>query len=189
MNDLKRRSLLKWCTNLLGATFAGVLGVPAAGYLIDPRNRPAPPSDFRRVGRFSELTKDMPRSFTIRDIRHDAWTLHPNDVLGRIWLIYRGGTDDKGVPKVEAYTTICPHLGGSINFDGEKFVCPLHGATFDSQCKRVAAESLGKENPAPRDMDDLQIAVVPDADSPGEFFLEVKYENFIQGREEKVKKQ
>ena len=188
MDEIERRSLLKLGTNVLGGCFAAALGVPAAGYLIDPRNRSAATGDFRDAARFSELTENVPQSVTIRDIRHDAWTLHPNDVLGRIWLVYRGEKDDEGVPKVEAYTATCPHLGGSINFDSQKFVCPLHGATFDKACKRVSAGELGKENTAPRDMDSLEIEVVPDPDKPGDYFLRVKYENFMQGREEKVKK-
>src|SRR6267143_1675216 len=100
---LERRSFLKWGTNHMGGLFAAVLGVPAAGYLLDPRNRAAASSQFRRVGRLSELPENVPQSVLLRDIRLDAWTLHPNDVLGRVWLIRRGGD------KVEAYTSICPH--------------------------------------------------------------------------------
>jgi menaquinol-cytochrome c reductase iron-sulfur subunit len=191
VDDIKRRSLLKLGTNLMGVCFAGALGVPAVGYLIDPRNRPAAKGEFRGVTRFSELVENVPASVAIRDTRHDAWTLHPNDVLGRVWLIYRGERDDAGVPRIEAYTAICPHLGGSINFDKAKqqFVCPLHGATFDAACKRVSAGELGRENPAPRDMDSLEIEVLPDPATPGDYLIRVKYENFIQGREEKVKKE
>jgi len=134
------------------------------------------------------LTANLPQSVVIRDIRYDAWTLHPNDILGRVWLIYRGDKDEQGLPKVEAYTAICPHLGGPINFDGEHFVCPVHGATFDMHSKRVTGEALGKENPAPRDMDSLGVAVVPDPENSGDFILQVKYENFVQGRAEKVNK-
>jgi menaquinol-cytochrome c reductase iron-sulfur subunit len=179
---LERRSFLKWGTNLMGGLFATVLGVPAAGYLLDPRNRAAAPGQFRRVGRLSELKENVPQSVVLRDIRLDAWTLHPNDVLGRVWLIWRGGDE------VDAYTSLCPHLGGSINFDGKKFVCPLHGATYDFECHRVSDEVLGRANPAPRDMDSLEIQLVQDPAKDGDFFIEVKYENFVQGHAEKIKK-
>src|SRR5262245_7148406 len=105
-----RRTLLKWATNLLGALFGAMLGVPAVGYLIDPKNRPAASGSFKPVGVFSDLAQGTPKSAVIRDVRHDAWTLHPNDVVGRVWLIWRGERQDDGFPAVEAYTSICPHL-------------------------------------------------------------------------------
>src|SRR5216683_1962582 len=107
----ERRRFLQWLTHGLGALFAAVLGIPAVAYLIDPRNRPVPQGDFKTVGRLSELKNDTPQQVVIRDVRWDAWTLHPNDAIGRVWLVRRG--DDK----VEAYTTICPHLGCSINYE------------------------------------------------------------------------
>jgi Rieske Fe-S protein len=185
-----RRSLLKWATNLLGGLFGAILGVPAVGYLSDPRNRSAPAGSFKPVARFSELSQDIPKSAVIRDVRRDAWTLHPNDVLGRVWLIWRGAKDNDGTPKVEAYTTICPHLGGPINFEEKSqcFVCPLHGATFSIQCQRLSDEELNRANPAPRDMDSLEVQLEPDPVKPDDFIIKVQYENFIQGKAEKVKK-
>src|SRR5438132_13400055 len=96
----QRRSFLKWATHGLGALFGAILGIPAIAYLIDARNRPAPDSDFKTVARLTELEIGVPKQVILRDIRHDAWTLHPNDVIGRVWLIRR---DQE---KVEAYTTI-----------------------------------------------------------------------------------
>ena len=187
---LHRRTFLKWATNLLGGLFGAVLGIPAIGYVLDPRNRPAPPGDFRRVGRVSELTENVPKAAVIRDLRFDAWTLHPNDVIGRVWLIRRPGMDADGQPTVDVYTTTCPHLGGSINFEEKSkcFVCPLHGATFDFQCHRVGDEALGRANPAPRDMDSLKIQLVPDPTEDGDYFIEVKYESFMPGLPKKVNK-
>jgi Rieske Fe-S protein len=187
---IERRSLLKWATNLLGGLFGAMLGIPAVGYIIDPRNRVAPTGSFKPVGQFSELSQGIPKPAVIRDERRDAWTLHPEDVLGRVWLIWRGETEQDGTPKVEAYTTICPHLGGPINFEQESqcFVCPFHGATFDIQCRRVDDETLGRANPAPRDMDRLEVQLQPDPVKPDDFVVNVKYENFIQGKAEKISK-
>ena len=188
MEPTGRRSFLKWATQGLIGLFTVLLGVPAVAYLIDPRNRPASTGAFKRVGRLTELEVDVPRSMVIRDVRRDAWTLHPSDVIGRVWLVRRSGATEDGRPTVEAFTTTCPHLGGSINFDGKQFVCPLHGATFDLACRRVGDDVLGRANPAPRDMDCLEIQLVPDPAKAGEFFIDVKFENFLQGHAEKVRK-
>src|SRR5262249_24243706 len=122
----ERRKFLKWVTNGLGALFRAVLGVPAVLYLLDPRNRAARASDFKRVAKLSDLDEDVPKQVVIRDVRQDAWTLHPNDVRGRVWLVRRKGD------KVDAYTTICPHLGCSIDYNPElrHFVGPCHNATY-----------------------------------------------------------
>src|SRR5438132_481561 len=176
---MERRVFLKWATHGLGALFGAVLGIPAIAYLIDARNRPAPPGDFRTVGKLSDLQIGVPKQVVIHNVRQDAWTLHPNDVIGRVWLIRR---DDK---KVDAFTTICPHLGCSVNYLGnEQFMCPCHNGTFRLSGDRVPESELGRSNPAPRGMDRLEIRTDPENPE----LLQVKYQNFIQGKEERVPK-
>src|SRR5437660_10573602 len=90
MVDPNRRSFLKWCTHGLGVVFAAIFGAPALAYLLDARNRQAPESAFRpirgvRVGDVEDLNR--PVQGVIRDIRHDPWTLHPHDVIGRVWIV------------------------------------------------------------------------------------------------------
>jgi Rieske Fe-S protein len=178
MSDEGRREFLKWATNALGGLFAAILSVPAIAYLIDARNRPAKENDFRTVATLKELTVGVPQQFVLRDVHKDAWTLHPNDVIGRVWLIRRDQNE------VEAFTTICPHLGCSVNFDNKSqlFICPCHGGTFELSGQRK--ELVGASNPAPRGMDRLECRRDP-ADAEA---IQVKYQNFIQGRETPVAK-
>lgn len=173
-----RRTFLKMITNALGGLFALALGIPAVAYLIDPRNRAAAQGDFKTVARLSELPLDTPQQVVIRDVSRDAWTIHPNEVVGRVWLIRR----DKD--KVEAFTTICPHLGCSINFEDAShlFVCPCHGGTFDFAGHRK--ELAGQTNPAPRGMDRLECRL--SATNPE--MVEVKYQNFMQGKDVAIPK-
>ncbi len=187
---MERRTLLKWATNGLGGLFAAFLGIPGVSYLFDARNRPALAGAFKPVTRLSELTVDKPVKVIVRDIRRDAWTLHPNDVIGRVWIVRREGTNADGTPKIEAYSSVCPHLGGSINFENKSqcFVCPLHGATFDAACHRVDEQQLGRANPAPRDMDRLDVELKPILGADGDFVVRVKYENFVQGKEDRIPK-
>src|SRR5262249_41829027 len=181
---------LKWIGDGLGVLFGAVLGIPAVAYLIDARNRPAADNGFKTVARLSELQKGVPQQVVLRDIRQDAWTLHPNDVIGRVWLI-RGEGD-----KLDVFTTICPHLGCSVNFDARdhQFLCPCHGGTFLLDGKRK--ELTDRKNPAPRGMDALQFQLsddpdpahmVPDPRDPKkkipDKLVAVKYQNFIQGKE------
>src|SRR6266851_2913598 len=169
---MERRSFLKWAIHGLGVLFATILGLPALAYLIDGCHRPGRPGQFKTVARLSDLTEGVPHQAVIHEINRDAWTLHPNDVIGRVWLIRRDQDN------VEAFTTICPHLGCSVNFEEKEqlFICPCHGGTFDHHCQRV--ERPGIVNPAPRGMDRLECRRDPaDLD-----LIQVEYKNFYQGQ-------
>ncbi len=180
---MERRSFLKWATHGLGAAFAATLGAPAALFFLDPRNRPARAGDFKTIARLSDLKVNEPFQAVIREIRKDAWTLHPNDVIGRVWLLRR---DDK---TVDAFTTICPHLGCSVNFEEKQklFICPCHNGTFGMDGSVI--HRPGAQNPAPRGMDGLEVKLVPDpaalAEKP-DFLVQVKYENFEAGKPAKT---
>jgi Rieske Fe-S protein len=173
-----RRAFLKRATHGLAALFGALLGIPALVYLLDPRNRPAPDSEFKTVGQWSALPIGEPQQVVIRDVRRDAWTLHPNDVVGRVWLIRR---DEN---QIDAFTTTCPHLGCSINFEGKErlFICPCHGGTFALDGQRV--ERPGLANPAPRGMDRLTCQ----RDPANPELIQVKYQNFIQGKDTPIPK-
>jgi Rieske Fe-S protein len=168
---MERRAFLKWATHGLGAVFATILGLPALAFLLDARQRPARTGQFKAVAQLDDLTEGVPYQAVIREVRRDAWTLHPNDVIGRVWLIRR----DKDT--VDAFTTICPHLGCSVNFveKDKLFICPCHGGTFDIAGQRQ--ERPGLVNPAPRGMDRLECR----RDPTDPQLIQVKYQNFIQG--------
>jgi Rieske Fe-S protein len=139
--------------------------------LLDARQRPARTGQFKAVARLDDLTEGVPYQAVIREVRRDAWTLHPNDVIGRVWLIRRDPDT------VDAFTTICPHLGCSVNFveKDKLFICPCHGGTFDITGHRL--ERSGMVNPAPRGMDRLECR----RDPTDPQLIQVKYQNFIQG--------
>ncbi len=179
---------MKRVTGALGALFGLLLGVPGVAYLIDPRNRRTAERDFRRVARLSELPEPsddgvpVPYQVVIRAARRDAWTLHTEEVIGRVWLVRDAEN------RVTAFTTICPHLGCSVNFDAaeHRFVCPCHNGTFEITGERVAQTEGGTANPAPRGMDALEVKNRTVPDNEDDVFIEVKYQNFRQGRHEKV---
>ena len=189
-----RRSFLRWCTHGLGAVFGVILGFPAVAYLLDARNRKATDSTFRRVGgiRLSEVALGRPVQGVIRDVRQDAWTLHPNDVVGRVWVIRTralpaDGPDDAS--NFQVFTTVCPHLGCSINLISEPrmhFKCPCHDAEFHTDGEREQRD--GYTNASPRDMDSLNFRIERDPDHPNpnnRDLLLVEYQRFVQTVPEK----
>lgn len=171
---MERRTLLTRAIYAIGACFGAFLGIPIIAYLLDPRNRSAGRSDYQQVARFEELQPEVPKDVVVRNVRRDAWTLHPNDVIGRVWLVRRESGDAEQT--VDAFTTICPHLGCSINFQAgsNRFLCPCHNGVFELSGDRIPESELGRPNPAPRGMDKLESRIV-------DGLVEVKYERFVQG--------
>src|SRR4051812_35898902 len=99
--EMPRRNFLAWVIDIVGGLFALALAAPIAAYVLDPRNRAAAASAFKPVARLDELTTGVPREFVIREQRRDAWTLHPNEIVGRVFLIRQ--PDEGGLPKVTAF--------------------------------------------------------------------------------------
>ena len=186
---MTRRSLFEWLARAMGVACAAVVGVPGVRYLIDPlRKRSSDEHDFKRVARMADLPTGVPKEVAVRDIRRDAWTVYPEETIGRVWLIRRSA--DSVAPEesvVTGFTTACPHLGCAILLDagGKKFVCPCHKAGFAMSGERMSEKDLGHKNPAPRDMDSLECRVEQDEDT-GQWWVEVRFQKFRHGPTTKI---
>jgi len=185
--DPNRRSFLSFAIFGIGAIFSAILGFPVICYFVDPRHRKAPPSTLKLVHgvKLDELSDNTPVQGVVRDTRVDGWNLYPNDVIGRVWVVKVGPAPNWETQNVEAFnrsndlknaylkvfTTICPHLGCSVNLNagGNGFACPCHAATFNLDGARA-----NDANPAKRPMDDL----VWDIDIDDKNRILVKFQKF-----------
>ncbi len=194
--EYPRRSFLGWAIFGLGALFSTLLGAPVACYLLDPLHRQGKESDYKPVEgiRLAELPLNEATQGVVRDTRRDGWTLYPNDAVGRVWVIRKGNSPDLSTAeKIETFnntpeaknnyllvfTTICPHLGCSVNRDESHhgFTCPCHGATFS-----VDGIRKGEANVAARDMDSLVWQV--NTEDPNRIM--VRYQNFRSSDAKKI---
>ena len=181
-SDNDRRSFLSFAIFGLGAIFSAVIGVPIVCYALDPRHRKGADGGLKPVEniKLEELALNQPKQGVIRDVRVDGWTLYPNDVIGRVWVVQVGdrpaNVDNLQPAQKDAYllvfTTICPHLGCSVDSTGSGFACPCHAATFKLDGDRATAA-----NPALRGMDRLEWDF--DETDPDRNRIKVKYENFV----------
>ena len=165
-----RRSFLGFAVFGVGAIFSAILGFPVLCYVIDPRHRKGPKSAMKLVDgvKLDELAVNKPAQGVVRDTRTDAWTLYPNDVIGRVWVVRIAAAapplatpaeiqafnknDHAKKAFMQVFTTICPHLGCSVNENpAGGFLCPCHAAAFGTDGKQQ-----GEGNPALRGMDDLE---------------------------------
>ena len=188
---MNRRTVLKWLSAALGAVACAFVAIPAVGYFAEfIRRRPANRALVQRVIRLRDLPPGRAKMVPIIGSRLDAWTLYPAETVGRVWLVRE--TDDsveEAAAKVVAFTSVCPHLGCQIQLDarGEKFVCLCHRAAFNFDGSPVSEQELGHRIHAPRPMDTLDCVVVRD-ESSGEWWVEVKYQRFVQGLTRRVVK-
>lgn len=186
---MNRRTLLKWISRGLAFFCASFVAVPGVGFVVDSlRRKPASTATLKRIAMLKTLPVGRPILVPVIDNRRDAWTLHPAETVGRVWLVRR--TDDSidaAEAKIDAFTSVCPHLGCAINMapSGENFTCPCHQASFGFDGAPLKPREPGQENVTPRGMDSLESQLVQD-ENTGEWWVEVKYEKFEPGLTRKV---
>ncbi|MCS7167856.1 MAG: Rieske 2Fe-2S domain-containing protein [Gemmatales bacterium] len=193
-----RRSFLRWLLRGLETVLAAVLGVPTVVYFLSSGRPSTRPQGFRRVAKLSDIllqgklsAKTGKRVYeaVIRDVRRDGWTLFPNEIIGRVWLVldvHRPLDPNQPDETLVAFTSVCPHLGCAVGYDAEneRFSCPCHAGTFD-----ISGRVL--EGPPSRPMDRLEIRLVADPSSSAEkqdYFVEVRYLDFVPDVPEKIPK-
>jgi quinol---cytochrome c reductase iron-sulfur subunit, bacillus type len=145
-----RRGFLKLVTVGLGALVAVVLGVPAVRFLVFPARRKTVdgPDDLVPVASADAVGDKPVRVEITTPQQRDAWAKAQNVRLGAAWLV-KGG--DGGI---RAFSTTCPHLGCSVDYDAkaDSFRCPCHTSAFDKAGNRVSG-------PAKRGLDPLEARV------------------------------
>lgn len=162
-----RRTFLKVGVGVLGTGIAATVAAPAVRYLLFPLDHEitSGSDEFVVVGDRSQFSA-VPLKVDIFAERVDAWNRIERVKLGSAWVAERDGA-------LVAYSTVCPHLGCAIDYDGDagKFKCPCHRSAF-------GLDGAREEGPAPRGLDTLEIK-----DEDGT--VAVMYQRFRQGKKSK----
>lgn len=196
-NEGDRRNAL----TAIGALITGFLGaiIPAGAGVVTVldslRQRPKPRAfqdansgdgnhgdgDYVRIAHVDAVPSDgQPRRFTVRMDQVDAWNFTADYPVGAVYVRRTGNAEGK----VQVFHSTCPHAGCSVapSVDGQAFHCPCHNSAFDLDGKRII--KAGKENPSPRDLDELDCD--PQKLAQGEIW--VRFQNFETGEEVKKPK-
>jgi len=185
-----RRSMLKWISGALGTASAAVVTLPGGHFLAEALRARRSKAIVQRVARLRDLSPGRPLQVAVVGSRRDAWTLYPEEVIGRVWLVRQPDEADERIgppPSVAAFTAVCPHLGCTLQLaqPGGQFVCPCHRAEFALDGAPLAEP--GRKSHAPRGMDALDCRLVRDS-VDDDWWVEVTYEKFEQGLTNKVSK-
>lgn len=150
-----RRTTLKVITSATVAVGGAAVTAPALGLVASTAqdHRPPevhlPPGGWAVVARFEDLPVGRPVSANVVGAEVDAWSFAGGRRLGAVWLI----RDGQEPSTLRAMSAVCPHLGCLIEFEGDKYNCPCHGAKWDARGGKL-------EGPTPRGMDPLEVRVV-----------------------------
>ncbi len=151
-DDPDRRKFLKVATCALGGGVGLVVAVPALRLIADPAGKttitaPTEPIDLGPVERF-KVGAEPRKIEVIAPVVKDAWTSSRNVVLGAAF-IRRTAPD-----KIEALSSVCPHLGCAVGWDGGagNFLCPCHDSRF-------AVDGDKLTGPSERGLDPLIVEV------------------------------
>jgi len=152
----------------VSAGLGAVVAVPAIGCLAYPLGHTTVTGgeDFLPAGKLKQLESGEPIKVELYSDKRDAWNRVVDVKVGSAWLIKEGD-------EVRAYSTVCPHLGCAVDYDGEakKFKCPCHTSIF-------SATGEVEHGPSPRPMDTLEVKTEEDV-------VAVRYQRFKQGVSEK----
>ena len=144
-----RRGFLGTLTFVLGGALAALAAVPVLGGVLSPLRRAKEPDALPPipVGAVADFRVGVPRRVELVRAEQDAWSRSEGATVGAAWVTRReDGT-------FLALSTICPHLGCGVHFDGkDRFNCPCHTSAFTSSGERVSG-------PSPRGLDELTVEV------------------------------
>ena len=151
-DDSDRRKFLKLTSCALGGGVGLAVVTPVLRLIADPAGKVTVTAgttvDIGRIDRF--VVGALPqRVEVVAPIVKDAWTASRDIVLGAAW-IRRPSTE-----RIEALSSVCPHLGCAVGFDPgkQRFLCPCHEREF-----AVDGGNL-KTGPDERGLDALPIVV------------------------------
>lgn len=159
----KKRRTLSILVSATGCAALGLVSGPSLRLLLANADPAPAAARFLRVPcRVSELELDRPRRVVISE----------GTLRSAIWLV-------RSALGTFAFAARCPHLGCSVGLaeDAKSFACPCHHAAFSLSGARLG----GAHNPAPRDMDALELRV---DDASGE--IDVRVVQYLPGTAERV---
>lgn len=159
----QRRSFLGFVTALIGAGISGLLGVTLGRFSIAPALAASSAFEWIDVAPLEELPEGKPTNRSVVVSQNAGWGHFSSDQS--VWVVKKGAS-------LTVFSSVCPHLGCTINEKASGFGCVCHNSSWTG-----VGEKLG--GPAPRGMDVLEHKVDGNV-------LKVRYQNFKQGVAEKL---
>lgn len=154
--DTTRRRFLGALTCGIGGVMGLIAGIPIVRYLWYPVGRKVVSSGGKPVDVIGldelEAGGAPVRVELVGDDVRDAWASADRARLGAAWLQREGD-------QVTALSSVCPHLGCAIGYDGEQFRCPCHKSAFSRSGDKLTGPSKRGMDPLPVEIRDGRVLV------------------------------
>ena len=140
--SLSRRDFMKAGIYFVGGLIGAAVGLPSIAYLIDPALKAGAKEAWVPIGKLADIPLGKPSPFSFTRVQVNGWERTSTSHGG---FIIRKSEDPKDMLVLNSR---CTHLGCTVNWkeDQNKFLCPCHDASFDSQ-----GTVLGGPPPRPLD--------------------------------------
>lgn len=145
---MDRRRFLTLVTGAASGLVGVFLGVPIVGRLLAPlAGSGAGRSAWRAVGALADFPMGRPVRVSFPVQVQDGWV---RKTTSQAAWVTRTGEE-----ALRVLSTVCPHLGCSVKWDGKKdgFGCPCHDSSFEK-------DGAYTHGPARRGLDELPVRVV-----------------------------
>ena len=159
----ERRSFLGLMTGLIGASISGLLGITLGRFSIAPALSAPSASEWIDVAPLAEIPEGKPTNRSVVVSQSAGWGHFSSD---QSVLVVKKGEH------LTVFSSVCPHLGCTINENAGGFGCVCHNSAWNGEGEKLSG-------PAPRGMDKLEHKVEGNV-------LRVRYQNFKQGVAEKL---
>lgn len=151
-NGVTRRGFWTGAIYGVSAMATAILGTTAARFfafpLLKKESKAKPEEAVIDVGYASQFEKGgIPQNAeVVVEGRRNAWLAEKKTKAGSVWV----RRSEEG--EIQAFSSICPHLGCGIQFDKENknFICPCHDSSYDLAGTKIAG-------PAKRGLDRLEV--------------------------------
>jgi menaquinol-cytochrome c reductase iron-sulfur subunit len=126
--EMSRRQFLSYTLGGTGGFLAAGVMIPMVRFAVDPILQPKKTADWVKVVEESKIT-DQPKSFKFQIHQVDGW--YESDPELEAWI----SKDKSG--KIFALNPTCKHLGCTVAWGPQKYVCPCHGAEYTKEGKNL----------------------------------------------------
>lgn len=159
----ERRSFLGLLTGLIGASISGLLGITLGRFSIAPALSAPSAAEWVDVAPLGDIPEGKPTNRNVVVSQSAGWGRFSSD---QSVLVVKKGEH------LTVFSSVCPHLGCTINENASGFGCVCHNSAWNGEGEKLSG-------PAPRGMDILEHKVEGKV-------LRVRYQNFKQGVAEKL---
>lgn len=124
-HNVSRLDFVKAVTALLGTLMAGILGLPAVGYLISPVFGQPENGTWIPLGLLERYPTGVPAAFNFTLSKVNGWETTVNSY--GIFVLRQGKN------RVRVFSNICTHLSCRVSWhaDLQHYISPCHNGHFD----------------------------------------------------------